>query len=679
MFAIFGRAKTASTTKRQSRVKWRPCLEVLENRHLLSFAFSDFTSLAGLQLNGDAAKSGTELRLAPQGLGREGAGSAWFTTKQTVEQGFDTTFSFRIAGIADGFAFVIQNSSASALGGTGGDLGYGRALASGIPNSIAIEFDIILNGDDPGEPSDNHISVHTRGTQPNSRFEEFSIGAANLASPNLNDGSVHQGRIKYANGTLQIFVDNLDTPRLSVPTNLGTLLSLDAGKAFVGLTAGVGAQAANHDILSWSFTESVQSDIAVVDATTLDFRRFDIKYEVTGGLVPDFAFRAYLSSDTIVGGGDVLLEPQYDVSAEPVGTDAATTRSYNAVLTLDESASVQDGKRFVLIVADPWTDDNPRGEVVELDDTENNTLFAIPLLPQNVRVFFNQSGRLVMTSAVQESDVVGQIKGRLHDPGSLIDISSLWGPILNGQNDQPTARRAIKNEEVWINPTPAFDGDDAHVAAALSAPLNDYAKLVDSVFDGDRLPPGTGTVWITEAFDREGEHKDTSLHYEGRAIDFGLRGVSTVIRNAALERLAGLAFLAGFDFVWNEGSGVNQHVHVSHRADTPEVTVDSLIAALNFANMQSFVNHPGAYLELSAHLVEIKNLINGRQPTELSPKERKDIRKAIKEFIVQAKQEEKSSGLDQGFGVKGKSNNTDTKVKHGLLTFNADRLLQLFD
>jgi hypothetical protein len=60
----------------------------------------------------------------------------------------------------------------------------------------------------------------------------------------------------HASGTLQIFMDDNRTPRLTVAVDLGTLLSLDDSRAFVGFTAGTGTATEDHDILNWSFTES---------------------------------------------------------------------------------------------------------------------------------------------------------------------------------------------------------------------------------------------------------------------------------------------------------------------------------------------------------------------------------------------------------------------------------------
>src|SRR5207302_8270219 len=111
---------------------------------------------SGLQLNGNATLNGTRLRVTDGG-GNEAA-SVWYNTPVNV-QSFTTNFSFQITGgtspTADGFAFVIQDGLSSALGPRGGGLGYGPDApggTGGIPNSVAVKFDLYSNN---GEGNDS--------------------------------------------------------------------------------------------------------------------------------------------------------------------------------------------------------------------------------------------------------------------------------------------------------------------------------------------------------------------------------------------------------------------------------------------------------------------------------------------------------------------------------------------
>lgn len=229
------------------------------------FSYPDFASVSGLTLNGKAAPIDTFIRVAP--LGSYTVGSFWYTNEQSVSNGFDTTFQFRISGPdiqkADGLAFVVQNSGSNALGSAGEGIGYGGTFGSAIADSLAIEFDVYNNSNE-GDPNDNHISIHTRGSDPNNENEAFSLGSTTNV-PLLTDGKVHTSRIVYTTHRLQVYVDNLTTPLLDIPytfENGGTYLNgqtapglkLANGTAWVGITSATGSSQANHDVLNWIFS-----------------------------------------------------------------------------------------------------------------------------------------------------------------------------------------------------------------------------------------------------------------------------------------------------------------------------------------------------------------------------------------------------------------------------------------
>jgi hypothetical protein len=216
--------------------------------------YPTFSSVAGLNLQGSAVRSGDVLRVTTANYSL--AGSAWFDNQQAIRNGFLTTFQFRVTQLggikdddgntgADGLAFVIQNQSRTALGSAAASMGY-----EGIANSVAIEFDTFRNSI-MGDPNGNHISVQTRGTTANSAWHSQSLGCA-TDLPDMSDGNVHTASILYRPGTITISLDNAQV--LSVPLNLSTKLSLADGKAWVGFTSATWAAFENHDVLNWSMT-----------------------------------------------------------------------------------------------------------------------------------------------------------------------------------------------------------------------------------------------------------------------------------------------------------------------------------------------------------------------------------------------------------------------------------------
>jgi outer membrane protein OmpA-like peptidoglycan-associated protein len=215
------------------------------------FNYRSFTTIDEVTFNGDARKMSDRIRLVPADLAKRG--SVWFNTKQPIADGFESTFTFQISEPgsrepwkpgADGLAFVMQNSSVYE-GGVGGGIGY-----EGIANSLAVEFDTYDNNPDSNpEPNGNHVSVQSRGKAPNSADHRTSLGWTS-AIPDLKKGDRHTARVRYLPGTLTVFLDDLDHPILTVPIRLDTLLSLDAGKCWIGFTAATGGSWANFDLFS---------------------------------------------------------------------------------------------------------------------------------------------------------------------------------------------------------------------------------------------------------------------------------------------------------------------------------------------------------------------------------------------------------------------------------------------
>jgi len=217
--------------------------------------FNDFSSTAGLQLNGNAAGVGNVLRVTPATFNQ--AGSAFSTTavNLAIDASFSTFFTFRITnsgGIidgdgtgADGLTFTVQ-TVANTAGGSGGGIGY-----LGINNSVAVEFDTWDNGLGFGDPDGNHVNFDYNGT--------FSSAAGAVGVGNrMNNGSIWSAWVDY-NGV----TDSLElrlaessvirpaSPILSTVVDLTTVLG--STNAFVGFTSGTGSAWGDHDILSWQF------------------------------------------------------------------------------------------------------------------------------------------------------------------------------------------------------------------------------------------------------------------------------------------------------------------------------------------------------------------------------------------------------------------------------------------
>ena len=216
------------------------------------FNFPNFSSCAGLQINGNAACTGGVLRVTPATFSQ--SGSAFSTVPVSLGAGasFSTLFSFQITASggsadsdglgADGIVFVVQ-PVANNVGGGGGGIGY-----QGIPTSLGVEFDTWNNGL-PGDPDGNHIGVDLNGSV-------TSVTTTPIAA-RINDGSVWYSWIDYDGSVLEVRLSQTNvrpaTATMSYTVNLASVLGTTT--AFVGFTSGTGAAFGNHDILTWQFDD----------------------------------------------------------------------------------------------------------------------------------------------------------------------------------------------------------------------------------------------------------------------------------------------------------------------------------------------------------------------------------------------------------------------------------------
>jgi hypothetical protein len=218
----------------------------------VSFVYSSFSSVGGLALNGNAAQAGSLLRLVPSVDTQ--SGTAYYATPVPLSgsTGFSTSFEFNISidptstlGVTDGFAFLLQNSSANALGSGGQGLGY-----VGISPSVAVVF----RGRAPVV-----IGVITGVVDP----ADLTIPFQPPGFASSSEGSFYNQNeyawIDYDPSTkqLSVYMNTMDTKPGSaiMSTNVDVFGDLGS-EAYVGFSAGNGGAFGNQDILNWSFAST---------------------------------------------------------------------------------------------------------------------------------------------------------------------------------------------------------------------------------------------------------------------------------------------------------------------------------------------------------------------------------------------------------------------------------------
>jgi len=285
--------------------------------------FDNFSSTAGLQLNGNAAQVGSALRIVPAAQQR--AGSAFTTSMQNISV-FSTSFKYQITnsgGIsdgsgqngADGITFTIQSNGPGAFGGSGGGLGYYN-----MPNSVAIEFDT-WNNINILDPDSNHVGVNTNGSV---------ISVATISIPGqFNDGTVWYAWIEYDGTTLEVRTNNTGVRpahfNLSIPLDIPGLVGTSA---YVGFTGGTGGAFGDHDLLCWNFNHN--PPVAVCQGAV-----------VAVGEVPDIDGGSYDPD------GDMITLVQ-----SPAGS-FSEAGIYEVTLTVTDPDGAMDSCTAMVVVYDP--------------------------------------------------------------------------------------------------------------------------------------------------------------------------------------------------------------------------------------------------------------------------------------------------------------------------------------
>lgn len=201
--------------------------------------FGSGFSSTGIAFNGVATLNGTRLQLTNGGTFQAGGG--FYSTPVNL-QSFTTDFSFQLTNPnADGMAFVLQNTGTTALGQSGGGLGY-----AGIGRSVAVKFDLYNNGSE----GTNSTGLYVNGTLPTTPAVTLGGGV------NLHSGDVFNVHITYDGTTLTMTITDASVPAdtftTSWPINIAS--TVGANTAFAGFTGGTGGSTATQEILSWTYT-----------------------------------------------------------------------------------------------------------------------------------------------------------------------------------------------------------------------------------------------------------------------------------------------------------------------------------------------------------------------------------------------------------------------------------------
>ncbi len=221
------------------------------------FEFTDFSSTAGLMLNGIAAVDRGTLYVTPNAGGV--VGSVFAMAPQVLAAGFETSFTVNLSGPGsdfgqgDGMAFMIQSSGSRYLGNAGSGLGYEGAVV-GLVVEIDTWPDVL-----------DEVAVHVTQYDSKGGFcvltpEDDAGLLASATGLTIKDGNDHVVRIAYQPGQLAVFLDGSTRPLFTAKVDLATydcdgfgMLDGD-GAAWIGFTASTGGAQESHALKQWGFT-----------------------------------------------------------------------------------------------------------------------------------------------------------------------------------------------------------------------------------------------------------------------------------------------------------------------------------------------------------------------------------------------------------------------------------------
>jgi hypothetical protein len=158
-------------------------------------------------LNGDAEFIGGDCYQLTPALNTQN-GTVWYGDQLDLTEPFDIQFRMNFGDIdangADGICFVLHTQGTSAIGSSGGGMGY-----LNFGTSLGIEFDTWQNGE-YGDPLFDHIAIQRNGDINHNGINNIAgpIQAAPL-SENIEDGEFHTAQITWdpSVNLIQVFFD----------------------------------------------------------------------------------------------------------------------------------------------------------------------------------------------------------------------------------------------------------------------------------------------------------------------------------------------------------------------------------------------------------------------------------------------------------------------------------------
>lgn len=357
------------------------------------FLISSFGSLPAQTyfLNGTASSNGEDCYQLTTTQGKQN-GTVWYGEQVDLSQPFELNFSMNFGTFdtsgADGMVFVLQNVGTSAIGETGGALGF-----SGFDPSFGIEFDTWQNGQF-GDLITDHIGFVSDGSVDHAPPTGLAGPVnANANGLNIEDGEDHPVRITWDPNTAIVAVYFDCEFRLAENVDLINDIFSGQTSVYWGFTGSTGGSYNNQSVCLAPNIIATDPLVAICPGTSIELNvsgapNADYTWEPTDFLedpnaattlcTPDTSTTYVVSyegfcetqiSDTIV----VLVE---ELEVSFVANPGMVLTCDNPVIGLIASSNFPSGMDYAWASSDPGATYEDIGTETSIDAVGNYWLIA---------------------------------------------------------------------------------------------------------------------------------------------------------------------------------------------------------------------------------------------------------------------------------------------------------------
>ena len=336
----------------------------------IDFSLGFGAATSSMTFNGSTGLDDTRLQLTNGGANQ--AGSAWYNSQVNI-QAFSTDFAMQLSNpVADGMTFTIQGSGLTALGPSGGGLGYGpdaptnpsASTNTPIAKSVAIKFDLYNNAGEGG----NSTGLYTNGASPTTPAIDLTSSGINLHSGDTM--SVH---MSYNGSVLSMTItDPVANTTFSTSWTVNIPSIVGGSTAYVGFTGGTGGSSSSQKIESWTFTSTGSTPTAATPTISPVAGTYTLPVSVTLTDATSGASIYYTTDGTTPTTASTLYATPFALTGPVTVKAIASASGYNPSAVASNAYAIQAATPIFSPAPGTYTSSQ---SVTITDTTPNSTIY----------------------------------------------------------------------------------------------------------------------------------------------------------------------------------------------------------------------------------------------------------------------------------------------------------------